>query len=671
MAPTVAPYGTWPSPISAEHLVERAVGLSDVDTHGGTNTHGGADTHGQRVVWVEGRPAEAGRYVVVEQRPDGRRVDLVPSGFSARTQAHEYGGRCWAFDGDDLICSNWEDQRLWRFPAGDGEPVPVTAPPPAPRAVRFADPVVTPDRRWLICVRERHGEDVVNDLVAVPLAGTSGNGPATAAAATATAAGGGLGDPVVLAGGHDFFAAPALSPDGSRLAWLSWDHPEMPWDATELWVADLRTDGAGAAIAGARLAAGRDGESVQQPRWSPGGVLHWVSDRTGWWNLYRDGEALAPMEAEFGVPAWVFGQRTYTFLGDGTLVAAWHGPSGSGIGAVHDGRAHPIATAYTSFRYLAAAGDAVAAVASSAREFPAVVRLGLDGSTAVLRRARDADLPDGTVSVPQRLQFPTAGGETAWALVYRPANPDVTGPEGERPPLVVMTHGGPTSQAVDDLNLAVQFWTTRGFAVADVDYRGSTGYGTAYRNRLRGSWGVCDVEDVVAAARHLAATGVVDGERCVIRGGSAGGYTTLAALAFTDAFAAGASYFGVADLGALARDTHKFESRYLDRLVGRWPQDEAAYRARSPIFHVDGFDRPLLILQGLEDMVVPPAQSEMIYEALKKKGVPVAYLAFAGEQHGFRKAETIVAAVSAEMSFYGLVLGFTPEGAVEVPVENL
>ncbi|MHB8506122.1 MAG: alpha/beta hydrolase family protein, partial [Acidimicrobiales bacterium] len=521
--------------------------------------------------------------------------------------------------------------------------------PPAPRAVRFADPTPTPDHRWLICVRERHGEEVVNDLVAVPLDSD--------------------GEPVVLAGGHDFFASPAVSPDGTRLAWLAWDHPEMPWDATRLWVADLGPD---ARVADVTVAAGRDGESVQQPRWSPDGALHWISDRTGWWNLYREGVAICPMEAEFGVPAWVFGRRTYTFLANGTLVAAWHGPRGSGVGVVGGGTAHPIETPYTSFEYLAAAADdQVAAVASSPHDPPAVVRVGLDGAVEVLRRSRQVDLPDGAVSVPQRVAFPTAGGETAWALVYRPASAGFSGPDDERPPLVVMTHGGPTSQAGGGLDLSVQYWTTRGFAVADVDYRGSTGYGTAYRNRLRDSWGVCDVEDVVAVTRHLASSGVVDPDRCVIRGGSAGGYTTLAALAFTDAFAAGASYFGVADLGALARDTHKFESRYLDRLVGRWPEDEETFRARSPIFHVDGFDRPLLILQGLEDMVVPPAQAEMIYAALKEKGVPVAYLAFAGEQHGFRRAETIVAAAGAEVSFYGLVLGFTPDGAVEVPVENL
>ncbi len=666
MPRTVAPHGSWTSPITAERLVERAIGVQDVTTHGG------------RIAWCESRPNEEGRYVVVAAGPDGEPVELTPPGFSTRTQVHEYGGRCWTFDGADLIASNWEDQRLWRFAPG-AEPEPLTAEPTEPRSVRFADPVVTPDRRWVICVREGHlGDRVDNDLVAVPLRAP--------------------GEPVVLASGHDFYAAPAVSPDGSRLAWLSWDHPEMPWDATECWVAVLRPDGS---TADPQLVAGREGESVQQPRWSPDGVLHWVSDRTGWWNLYRQAEGsgtpaaqeaegsgtpaaqqaegsgtpaagvpLCPMEAEFGVPSWVFGLHTYDFLADGTVVATWHGPDGGGIGVVTGGGVLPFATPYRGFEYLAGDGGAVAAVASSPTEPPAVVRITPDGTTRVVRRTRDAGVAPGSVSVAEHIRFPTAGGEEAWAWFYRPANADFEGPAGERPPLVVKTHGGPTSAADPSFNLGVQYWTSRGFAVADVDYRGSTGYGRAYRNRLRDNWGVCDVEDVVAVTRWLAEHGEVDADRCVIRGGSAGGYTTLAALAFTDAFAAGASYYGVADLGALARDTHKFESHYTDRLVGPWPEAEATYRARSALFNLEGFDRPLILLQGLEDRVVPPAQSEAIFEAVRGKGVPVAYLPFPGEQHGFRRADTIVAATRAELSFYGLVLGFTPDGAVELAVEN-
>lgn len=634
--PVVAPYGTWSSPITTEMLVEQTVGLQEVATGPG------------RIAWCETRPTEQGRYVVVELGAGGTAVERTPEGFSSRTRVHEYGGRCWTFAGDDLISSNWSDQRLWRFPADGGDPVALTAEPATPRSVRFADPVVTPDGRFVICVRERHsGSRVDNDLVAVPLEGS--------------------GEPVVLAAGRDFFAAPAVSPDGTRLAWLCWDHPEMPWDATECWVARIGVD---AELGEPELGAGGNGEAVQQPRFAPDGALHWVSDPTGWWNLYREGEALCPMEAEAGEPAWVFGTSTYCFLSDGTPVVSWHGPAGSGIGVVDNGRVAPLDTPWSGFRYLAGGGDAVAAIASSPTEVPAVVRIGRDGTCTVLRRSRELDFPTGTVSVPEHLRFPTAGGEEAWGWFYRPVNGDFAGPPDELPPLVVRTHGGPTSATEASLSLAVQYWTSRGFAVVDVDYRGSTGYGTAYRNRLRGNWGICDVEDVVAAATWLAEQGAIDARRCVIRGGSAGGYTTLAALAFTDAFAAGASYFGVADLGMLARDTHKFESRYLDRLVGPWPEAEATYRARSALYNLDRFDKPLILLQGLEDEVVPPEQSEAIRNALRDKGVPVAYLAFAGEQHGFRRAETVVAATLAELSFYGLVLGFTPEGAVGVPVDN-
>jgi dipeptidyl aminopeptidase/acylaminoacyl peptidase len=375
------------------------------------------------------------------------------------------------------------------------------------------------------------------------------------------------------------------------------------------------------------------------------------------------------MPAEFGGPPWAFGLSTYTFLDDGTLVATWHGPEGSGLGIVAGGGLIRIPTPYTSFGQLAGAGDAVLARASSATEPEAVVRVTLDGAMRILRRTQEIDLPLGSVSVPRHLRFPV-GAEEAWAWYYPPANADFEGPPGERPPLIVTVHGGPTGSAQPSFDLEVQYWTTRGFALVDVDYRGSTGYGREYRNRLRGNWGVTDVEDVVAVTRWLAAQGWVDGARAVIRGGSAGGYTTLAALAFTDAFAAGASYYGISDLTALLTDDHKFESRYCDTMIGPWPEAAATYRARSPLFHLDGFNRPLLLLQGLEDVVVPPAQSEMIFEALKDKGVPVGYLAFAGEQHGFRRAETIVAATLAELSFYGLVLGFTPDGAVDVPLEN-
>jgi dipeptidyl aminopeptidase/acylaminoacyl peptidase len=632
---TSAPYGTWTSPITADLLVEGTVGLSSVQSDG------------ERLTWNELRPSEGARQVIVGARPSQQAEDLLAAPLSARTAVHEYGGRCYALHGAGLVSSNWADQRLWWVEPGR-PPAPISPEPPSPRSVRYADPSVTPDGRWVLCVRERHlAEGVVNDLVAVALDGS--------------------GTLSTLTGGHDFYSAPTLSPDGTRLAWLSWDHPDMPWDSTELWVADL---GADAGLSSPTRVAGGPEESIGQPRWSPEGVLHWVSDRSGWWNLYAQGVPVCPMEAELNEPGWVFGTSTYAFLADGRIVAAWSGPAGSGIGLVADGRLAPIETPYRSFTSLCPSGEGVACIASSPTEAPAVVRIDLDGSVEVLRRSRDIEVDPGYLSTPERVRFPTGDGEHAFALVYPPANADFDAPADELPPLVVLSHGGPTSAASSALNLGVQYLTSRGFAVADVDYRGSTGYGRAYRNRLRDNWGVCDVEDCSGVARWLAAEGRVDGSRCVIRGGSAGGYTTLACLAFTDVFAAGANLFGVADLAALARDTHKFESRYLDRLVGPWPEAEPVYRARSPIHHLDRFSCPLIIFQGLEDVIVPPAQSEMIRDALAAKGVPVAYLPFEGEQHGFRRAESIRLVALAEVSFYGLVLGFTPAETVELPVEN-
>ena len=649
---TVAPYGSWRSPVTAQMLVERAVSLSQVVVDGGD------------VYWNEGRPAEAGRQVIVRLGAGADAADdVLPPGWSARTLAHEYGGQSYAVHGGTVCFSNFADQRLWSLGPGATEPEALTPEPPEPRSVRFADPSVTPDGRWVLCVRERHSDSgVVNDLVAVA---TDGSGRIE-----------------LLADGHDFFSAPRVSPDGARLAWLSWNHPDMPWDGTELRMADF--DGASAAVSGVRLIAGGREESVTQPRWSPGGVLHYVSDRTGWWNLYTEaGDALAPMDAEFSGPDWVFGQSTYTFLADGRLVASWGDLGGDRLGVVDAGSAHPIDVPFTFFDSIQPAGATeIVAVAGSPERAAAVVRIDIDrrvgGEPAepehhvqVLRRSRDAQLEAWDVSVAAPVEFPTAEGRTAHALFYAPRNHEFAGPDGDRPPLVVMSHGGPTSATAAVFNLAVQYWTTRGIAVVDVNYGGSTGYGREYRERLAGTWGIVDVDDCVNAALHLADRGEVDGDRMVIRGGSAGGFTTLAALAFRDVFAAGASLYGVGDLGLLARDTHKFEARYLDKLVGPWPEAEATYRERSPLFAADRISCPVILFQGLEDKVVPPEQSEGVAEALRTNGIPYAYLAFEGEQHGFRKAETIVRVAEAELAFYGRVLGFVPAGDVgPVAIEN-
>jgi dipeptidyl aminopeptidase/acylaminoacyl peptidase len=556
--------------------------------------------------------------VIVRWAPGQDPVDVLPPPFSARTTVHEYGGGAFAVHGDDVYFSNFADQRLYRLGAG-----PIT---PEGDGARYADGDVHPDGTSLACVRE-HG--TLNQLVLVP---TDGSSP-----------------PTVVAQGHDFYAAPRWSPDGSRLAWLAWDHPRMPWDGTVL------------EVDGQRRAGGPD-ESISQPRWSPDGALHWISDRTGWWNLYREGEPVAPMDAEFAGPDWVFGQSTYAFLPDGRLIAAWSARGTTKLAVLGD---EPLDLPYTSFSSIRVFGDRIAAIAASPTIAPQVVVL--DDPPTVVRRSRPTPVDPGYLSTPRPIEFPTTGGSTAHALFYPPINQDCEPPAGERPPLVVTSHGGPTSAASTSLELRTQFWTSRGFAVVDVDYRGSAGYGRAYRKELDGRWGVVDVDDCLAAARFLADAGEVDGARMAIRGSSASGLTTLLALT-RGVFAAGASLYGVADLAALATDTHKFEARYLDGLVGPWPEAAEVYRARSPLTHAGELSAPLIIFQGLDDKVVPPAQAEVLVAALRAAGLPFAYLTFEGEAHGFRRAETLRRVMEAELSFYGQVLGFTPADDIE-PVE--
>jgi dipeptidyl aminopeptidase/acylaminoacyl peptidase len=653
---TTVPYGAWPTPISAELVAAGGVSLDEVRVAG------------PAVCWVEGRPLEGGRQVVRRAVPGQPVEDLVPEGFNARTRVHEYGGGSYAVAGETLFFTNFRDQRLYRLDPGAEGPRPITPEPPGPAAHRYADACPTPDGRRLVCVRERHHDgEVDNELVIVAAAGG--------------------GEPVVLAAGRDFYASPRVSPDGRRLAWLEWDHPNMPWDGTELRLAELDGD----ALAGDPVTVvGGPEESVFQPDWSPDGVLHLVSDRTGWWNLYRVGaggalEALAPADEEFGHPQWVFGMATYAFL-PGGRIACIHGrgpmrrlgilePDAGGVRGTPGYTLHDLDLPFTSFYppHLRASGDRVACIAGSPADAPAVVLIDpAGGGVEVLRSSEDRELDPGYLTAPELIEFPTEGGRTAHALYYPPANRDAQGPAGERPPLVVASHGGPTSGVTSDLHVSYQYFTSRGIAVVDVDYGGSTGHGRAYRQRLDGHWGIVDVDDCVAAARHLAARGDIDPARLAIRGGSAGGYTTLCALTFRDDFTAGASYFGVADVAALARDTHKFESRYLDHLIGPWPEAEALYRERSPIHFTDRLSCPVILLQGLEDEVVPPAQAEMMAAALDAKDIPYAYLPFPGEQHGFRQAAHIRRALEAELYFYSRVFGFDLADPVDpIPIAHL
>ena len=638
-----APYGSWASPITSSLIASSTISLSLVESSG------------QDVYWIESRPLEGGRYVIVRRTSDGRTADVTPEGFNARTRVHEYGGGSYWVHGGTIFFTNFADQRLYRQDPGT-PPRPITPDPTVAAGLRHADGTLTPDGRLVVCVQEEHRADgeVVNRLVALPADGSSA--------------------PTSIAAGHDFYADPVISPDGRRLAWICWDHPRMPWDGSELWVADLGTDGS---LSGATRVAGGVEESIFQPSWSPDGTLHFASDRTGWWNLYalRDAttEALAPVHGEFGEPLWQLALSTYGFLAGGRIVCTYgqQGIDHLGIVEPGSGRVTPLETRFTSIGSLATdpTGNRVAFIGGSATEPASVVTLDVEtGRVDVLRRSFDGNLNAGYLSPPRPIEFPTEGGLTAHALYYAPHNRDVRPPAGERPPLLVFSHGGPTGQTTSRLNLSIQYWTSRGFAVVDVNYGGSSGYGRAYRERLKGNWGIVDVDDCVNAALYLVHQGEVDGDRLAIRGGSAGGYTTLSALAFRDVFKAGASYYGVADAGALARDTHKFESRYLDGLIGPYPEAEATYRERSALFHAAQISCPIILFQGLEDRVVPPAQAESMIEELDERRIPFAYLPFAGEQHGFRRAENIARSLDAELYFYSRFFGFDPADRIE-PVE--
>lgn len=608
---------------------------------------------GHDIYWVEARPAEAGRNVIVRCGRDGKIADVTPAPFSARTRVHEYGGGAFAVDKGVVFFSNDADQCLYRQDLG-ATPKPITA----AGNRRYADGTIDHRRGRVICVCEDHasGGEPDNTIAVVDLAGA--------------------GSVRELIAGADFYAAPRLSPDGRRLAWLSWNHPNMPWDGTDLWVADLQTDGS---LAAAKHVAGGASESIFQPEWSPDSNLYFVSDRSGWWNLYRwrggHNEALVQMQAEFGLPQWAFAMSTYAFVSAERIICAytehgiWHLAA---IDTATGGFAR-VDTAYTYITGLRAVARHVCFVAGSPAEGNAVVRLNIDsGNFDVLRRSSTVSIDDDYLSLPREVTFPTANGLTAHGFFYPPCNHAYAPPEGTKPPLIVGCHGGPTGATSTPLNLKTQYWSSRGFALFLVNYGGSTGYGRAYRERLNGRWGIVDVDDCVNAVRSLVAETRVNNQCVAISGGSAGGYTVLCALTFHDVFTAGASYYGVSDLEALAKDTHKFESRYLDRLVGAYPQQRARYRERSPIHFSERLSCPVIFFQGLEDRVVPPNQAERMVQALRRKGLPVAYLPVAEEQHGFRKAENIKRALDAELYFYSRIFGFELAQAVEpVVIENL
>lgn len=648
--PKTAPYGSWKSPISAPMLIS-----------GGKRRLNEIKAEGGDIYWLDARPSEGGRIVIMRLSADGVISDLTPSPFNSRNAVHEYGGGSYAVRNRTIYFTNWDDQRI--YVQRDGEsPQPLTYEPTTPRSARYADLTLTPDGKFLLCVRETHtddGEEATNEIVAV----NTENGAVT-----------------LVAGGRDFYCAPRVSAAHDGIVWTEWDHPNMPWDGNHLMSGSFNA--ADGSVSTTAELAGGQGEAIVQPSWSRDGTLHFVTDRTGWWNIHawRGGDAVNVLteESDHGRPDWQFGFTSYAHLPDREIGVGKGGVTSGSITMVEtNGATRSIEVPYSEVSFVTSATDgaSVLFVGSSPTQEPAIIRFDLASERCgIVYAPSNVEVDPGYLSSPQHIVFPTTDDGSAHAFYYEPSNRDFNAPDGELPPLVVICHGGPTSASGTGLDLSTHYWTSRGFAVVDVNYRGSSGYGKVYRDALKGKWGIYDTDDCIAAAQYLIDQGLVDKDRVIIRGGSAGGYTTINALTFEDFFAAGAALYGIADLMVFIGDTHKFESRYLDSLVGPYPEEAQRYHDRSAINFMDQLATPMIILQGLEDEIVPPSQAEIMVEALESKGLPYAYIGFPGEQHGFRQAANIIRAQEAELYFYGKVLGFEPAddiGEDVVEVRNL
>ncbi len=631
----IKPYGSWKSPISGKSLVQSSLRLGQIQING------------DLICWTEGRPAEKGRTALMGW--SGTTVhEITPPESDVRTRAHEYGGGAFLSDGDHTYYINNSDQQIYEVFENDASRQ-ITREP----EYRFADMIGDEGRNLIYCVGENHrdSKNVLNCLLRISLS---------------------TGELDIIAEGHDFYSNPQLSPNGNQLLFLTWDHPNMPWDGTQLHVASLNEEGD---ITGTQHVAGGNKDSIFQPCWDPDGSIYFVSDRTGWWNIYRYSNSqttcILDKQAEFGLPQWVFGMSRYAVLNSGDLLATYSDISGSHLIRIDVSRGtyEDIDTPYSTIDQVKGSKNLVAFIGGTDSQSSEVVTIDLDTNIhSRLRKSAETKTEETYISKPRHISFETAPNELTHAWFYPPQNPDYGAAPDDLPPLIVLSHGGPTGNSSGTFNLAIQYWTTRGFAIVDVNYSGSTGYGRDYRERLKGNWGIRDVQDCAAAANYLADQGLVDRERLIIKGGSAGGYTTLAALTFLNVFKAGASYYGIGDLTLLAEDTHKFESRYLDSMVGPFPGEKQLYLDRSPLFFADQLDCPVIFMQGLDDPVVPPNQAESMVAALKRNGIPVAYLPFEGESHGFRQSSTVIKAIESEYYFYTRIFGIEPAELLE-PIE--
>jgi dipeptidyl aminopeptidase/acylaminoacyl peptidase len=648
LEPSRAPYGSWITPFTSQVITAETIGF-------GTIVIDGTD-----IYWIETRPAEGGRHVIVRRAENGTTSDITPPSYSARTSVHEYGGGGYTVDKGVVYFSNYKDQRLYRqhsaaVPASSNTPECLNT----PTGMRFAEAVFDSPRHRLIAVCEDHHSNsdvVVNSIAAIAL---DGSGRVT-----------------TLAQGSDFYAMPKLSPSGEKLAWLCWSHPNMPWDATQLFVSNFNEDGS---LSAPDLIAGAVDESVAQPEWSPDSELYFISDRNGWWNIYRHRngtvESVHQRQSEFCRASWHLGYSSYAFSSSEQMICSYNEKGFWNIGLIDlkSKQLCEIKTDFTDIWWLKILGRRAVFRGASPSCPQAIIFLDIDsGACQSIAKSTNLVLEPAMISEPVAIEFPTANGQSAYGFYYRPKNKNYCGPETDKPPLLVKVHGGPTSMALTLLNLEIQFWTSRGFAVLDVNYSGSTGYGRAYRERLAGTWGIADVADCINGALYLVEIGAVDAKRLLISGGSAGGFTTLCALTFEETFKAGASYYGISDLESMRRETHKFESHYLDKLVGEYPARLDTYRERSPLHHIDQLCRPIAFFQGSEDKIVPPNQTEMMVDELRRRKIPVACLIFENEQHAFRRAETIRRSLDGELYFYSKVLGFNvPDDILPLEVENL